>query len=280
MHGQVSALMKAMNDEWNLIKHQHSDLWHSDDASTDPNEEGLAPGERELLDGTGLGKMKYNFFDPEWVHTKGPGGCLRGSMKSSALKMDGTFDPDLQHHLFKPDNWHHGVDLFAINIARGRDHGIGSYGALRTFCKSHATYRKFYSGKMNDANLFINSDQITHIRNMYISKTEAQALGKEQDDFIDLYVGMQLETHMEGATVGPTAGCIIAEQFAALKTGDRFWFENSGVFSVDQMAEIRKMTLGAVSCATFEGAGPNSLMAINPFKASGDVEGDENNLKR
>ena len=73
MHGQVSALMKAMNDEWNLIKHQHSDLWHADDPETEPNEEGLFPGEREKLDGTGLGKMKYNFFDPEWVHTKGRG---------------------------------------------------------------------------------------------------------------------------------------------------------------------------------------------------------------
>lgn len=93
MHGQVSALMKAMNDEWNLIKHQHSDEWHADDDSTDPNEEGLLPGEKDLLSGTpGLGKMKYNFFDPEWVHTKGPGGCLRGAMKSNQLKMDGTFD--------------------------------------------------------------------------------------------------------------------------------------------------------------------------------------------
>ena len=118
------------------------------------------------------------------------------------------------------------------------------------------------------------------IRDMYISKSEAEKLGKTQDDFIDLYVGMQLETHMQDATVGPTAGCIIAEQFAALKTGDRFWFENAGVMTVDQMKEIRKMTLGAVSCATFEGAGPNSLMAMNPFKASGETEGIANNLQR
>jgi len=85
---------------------------------------------------------------------------------------------------------------------------------------------------------------------------------------------------MQDATVGPTAGCIIAEQFAALKTGDRFWFENAGVMTVEQMNEIRKMTLGAVSCATFEGAGPNSLMAMNPFKTSGETEGVANNFQR
>ena len=75
------------------------------------------------------------------MHRKGPGGCLRGAMKSNQLKMDGTFDPDLQHFLFKPDNWHHGVDLFAINIARGREHGIGSYGAVKAFCKNHRIYQ-------------------------------------------------------------------------------------------------------------------------------------------
>ena len=80
---------------------------------------------------------------------------------------------DLQHFLFKPDNWHHGVDLFAINIARGREHGIGSYGALKSFCKEHSIYRKFYTKKMNDANLFINLKQVQAIRDMYISKADA-----------------------------------------------------------------------------------------------------------
>ena len=64
------------------------------------------------------------------------------------------------------------------------------------------------------------------------------------------------------------------------KAGDRFWFENQGVMTVDQMKEIRKMGLGSLSCATFEGAGKESLMAINPWKASGDTEGEANNLKK
>jgi peroxidase len=174
-------------------------------------------------------------------------------MKSKSLKMDGTFDTDLQHHLFKPDNWHHGVDLFAINIARGREHGIGSYGAVKTFCKNHKIYSKFYKGQHTDSALFNSVAQIKTIRDKYISKPDAAKAGKTQDDFIDLYVGMQLEKHMDGGTVGPTSGCIVAEQFVALKEGDRFWFESFGVFTPEQLGEIRKMTLGAVSCQTFEG---------------------------
>lgn len=131
--------------------------------------------------------------------------------------MDGTFDPDLQHFLFKPDNWHHGVDLFAINIARGREHGIGSYGAIKQFCKNHRIYSKFYRQMQSDAALFNSLDQIKVVRDRYISRADAQIVGKTQDHFIDLYVGMQLEKHMTGGTVGPTAGCVIAEQFVALK---------------------------------------------------------------
>ena len=39
---------------------------------------------------------------------------------------------------------------------------------------------------------------------------------------IDLFTGGLLESN---GTVGPTFACIIAEQFNALKFGDRFYFE-------------------------------------------------------
>lgn len=43
---------------------------------------------------------------------------------------------------------------------------------------------------------------------------------------IEPFVGMLAENHLQGAIVGLTLGCVLAEQFRNLKYGDRFWFEN------------------------------------------------------
>ncbi|VDM15323.1 unnamed protein product, partial [Wuchereria bancrofti] len=65
---------------------------------------------------------------------------------------------------------------------------------------------------------------------------------------IDLWVGLILERRLAGALVGPTIGCILGDQFRRLRTGDRFWYENEGVFTPLQLQQIRKTTLAAVLC--------------------------------
>ena len=57
--------------------------------------------------------------------------------------------------------------------------------------------------------------------------------------------------------VGPTFGCIIARQFRDSKIGDRFYYENSptksrAAFSMDQLNEIRKMSLANLLCNNFD----------------------------
>ena len=57
----------------------------------------------------------------------------------------------------------------------------------------------------------------------------------ESFDDIDLYVGLLMEQHMNGAQVGPTAGCIISEQFIALK---KVYFTSSKISSYFFLGEI------------------------------------------
>lgn len=47
-------------------------------------------------------------------------------------------------------------------------------------------------------------------------------------DDIDLYAGGLVESHLPGSMLGPVFSCIIADQFARLKEGDRFFYEHGG----------------------------------------------------
>ena len=55
-------------------------------------------------------------------------------------------------------------------------------------------------------------------------------------DDIDLYIGMTLEQPSQnGALVGDTFLCLIGDQFARLRSGDRFFYDlghQSGSFSL------------------------------------------------
>ena len=128
-----------------------------------------------------------------------------------------------------------------IKIQRGREHGVGTYKAVRDFCMNHPQLSKLYNGTPKMMSGF------DDVADMY-----------ESFDDIDLYVGLLMEQHMNGAQVGPTAGCIISEQFIALKKviftiknhnlkrkfqGDRFWIENHGILSNTQLTQVKSTDL-------------------------------------
>lgn len=171
---------------------------------------------------------------------------VAGIVNTPAQSYDPFITEEIGGHLFQEPGLQYGMDLPAINLARGREQGTPGYNAFREWCG------------MPRAETF--EDLQPHMSNM--TTHHYSRLYKHVDD-IDLWSGGISERRMPGAQIGPTFACIIARQFANIKRGDRFWFENGGFpssFTLDQLREIKKTTQARVMCKNSD-----NLLTIQRF---------------
>ncbi|NXM06648.1 PERM Myeloperoxidase, partial [Tyrannus savana] len=138
---------------------------------------------------------------------------------------------ELQNHLFEQTEVM-GLDLAAMNMQRGRDHGLPGYNAWRGFC-----------GLSQPRTVEELSDVLG---NPKLAKKFLDVYGTP--DNIDLWIGAVAEPVVPQGRVGPLLSCIIGTQFRNLRDGDRFWWENPGVFTPQQLQALRKITLSKVFC--------------------------------
>lgn len=172
----------------------------------------------------------------------GPGSLhrlVRGMVNQRALKRDEFITAELTNHLFQTRSFPFGLDLAAINIQRGRDHGIQPYVNWRIPCG--LTPIKDWE----DLDRVSGPASAHRLRKAYRSV-----------DDIDLFVGGLAERPVVGGIVGPTFSCIIAQQFSNLRKGDRFWYENPGFessFTPAQLESIRQVAFSQVLCRALGG---------------------------
>jgi hypothetical protein len=124
------------------------------------------------------------------------------------------------------------TDLASLNIQRGRDHGLPGYNKWRQFCG------------LNVAQTF---DQLS-LQILDARSRENLAREYKHPDNIDLYTGAMVEDPVVNGMIGSTLSCIIGDQFKRLRDGDRFFYKNPGVFTPEQLAEIKKASMSRVLC--------------------------------
>ena len=116
----------------------------------------------------------------------------RGFLLGTTYKHNMQMADALNHKLFQdfPQKGDHS-SLGALNIQRGRDHGVPSYNFYRKFCGLK------FANSFDDFN-----DTITNSANLDLLKIYY----KNQND-VDLFVGLAAESSVDDSLTGPTTQC-------------------------------------------------------------------------
>lgn len=164
------------------------------------------------------------FFNTEVLEENGIGSVLKYDASSLSQEIDLEVVDSLRNFLFGPPGAG-GLDLVALNVQRGRDHGLADYNSTRV-AYGLAAYESF-------ADLTSNVDLQEKLATLYGDVNN-----------VDLWGGLMAEDHVPGASVGELTQTIIADQFERLRDGDRFYYEN--VFEGEQLHRIRSTSLADI----------------------------------
>ena len=168
--------------------------------------------------------LRDAFFNPTPLAEVGIEPILKYLASSRGQEIDTRVVDDVRNFLFGAPG-QGGFDLAALNIQRGRDHGIADYNSLR------AAYG------LPRVSSFA---QVT--ADVAVQQALRDAYGTV--DRIDPWAGGLAEQHLPGSSLGATFTRIIVDQFSRLRDGDRFWYQTA--LPSDALRGVQATTLADV----------------------------------
>lgn len=171
--------------------------------------------------------LRDAFFTPSYIQTNGIDNLLLGGSLGVMQKIDTRVVEDIRSFLFGSPTAQNLLDLAALNMQRGRDHGIPDYNSLRVAYGLSAV--------SNFAD--ITTDTV-------ISNGLASLYNTVND--IDPWIGALAEDHLVNSNVGPLLDKIIRDQFDRLRSGDRYYYKNDKSLTTEEIELIESSTLGKV----------------------------------
>jgi len=169
--------------------------------------------------------LRSAFFTPSRIINEGgieP--LLRGLAYQLHQDVDVFIVDEVRNFLFGPPGAG-GFDLAALNIQRGRDHGLPGY---------------------NVARVKYGLDPVTSFEDISSDPEVVARLKAAYDDVdqIDIWVGGLAEDHHHKALVGSLFYRMIVEQFEALRDGDRFFYRNT--LSRREIRQVKRTKLAHI----------------------------------
>ena len=165
------------------------------------------------VDGEGIRETSLSdaFFTPEDVQQKGVDSLLAGLVFQEAQAVDHQLVDSVREFLFPAGTG--GLDLAAVNIARGRETGVGGYTEVLA---ATGGPRITSFAELRQSKLFSNA------------VVDLFETAYETVDQIDLWLGgiSELPDARQGGLLGPTLSYFVAEQFSRTRDGDKFFYLN------------------------------------------------------
>jgi hypothetical protein len=168
------------------------------------------------------------FFNPEFVDRMGVDPFLSHLAHRRIEPIDTTVVPGLRNHLFtrgsRPSEL---LDLVALNIQRGRDHGLPTY---------------------NECRRFLGLPTISSFAEMTADGRVVSALESVYDDVeqLDLWVAALSEQPRPGRRLGDVLHGFLVDQFRRCRDGDWFWYQNPGILTAWERFEVEHTSLADV----------------------------------
>lgn len=166
--------------------------------------------------------MKKMFFQPHSVMSRGVEQFLRGAIITPCQEVDVHVRNSLRDFLFTDIKEEKGFDLVALNLQRGRDHGLPTYNELRVRFGRPPVFR---------------FSEITRKRNL--QSALANAYGNPNK--VEAWIGLMCEDHIKGASMGKTLYRIWRREFRRMRAGDRFFYMVPGLFEKDVRDKIQRV---------------------------------------
>jgi hypothetical protein len=202
----------------------------------------------DLLEQLGAGPMLLSEQEQQYNNDE----TIDNQLRSVLFQIPSSQNPECLNGPTVADCYNTVMDLGAIDIQRGRDHGIGTYNQLRAAygLPAKTTFTQI-TGEATDAfpagsdinnpnqldlqalfdidgnSLDINNPASNPVRDVRRTTIAARLKGLyTTEDKVDAFVGAFSEPHVAGTSFGETNLAIWTRQFQALRDGDRFFFEN------------------------------------------------------
>ncbi|XP_064595545.1 dual oxidase 2-like [Liolophura sinensis] len=186
---------------------------------------------------------------------------LMGMASQVTEREDNIITPDLRGFVFGGLEFSR-RDLMAVNIQRGRDHGLPDYNTAREY------YGLKRISKWEDINPYYKDNTTDEAAEFLESLERLKDVYKGDLSKLDIWPGGLAETTPCGP--GGLFSSIILDQFRRVRNGDRFWFENyrlNGLFTKEDVDTIWNITLKEI-LVQVTGIEPEDIQD-NPFFTDG-----------